>query len=166
MPEYFECGAPYRDFVDKCKPAKAVEEGLAYLAARRVAVGDQQYRLDHKGTPFYILGYSAFACHDYTSASLYFDAAAEADLRYHQGNLDTPALRFIQILHAPNEDLLAREIIARIETQIQALLAESKPAPARSHRLAGSPHSLLRANLKKWSALSPDATHSIYLIRG
>jgi hypothetical protein len=81
MSEYFESGAPYRPFVDQDKPARAVEEAIAYLAARRNCVGDQQYRQDHKGTPFYILGYSAFACHDYTSASLYFDAAAEADLR-------------------------------------------------------------------------------------
>ncbi|GKQ54794.1 hypothetical protein [Bradyrhizobium sp. Ce-3] len=124
MPEHFESSAPYRDLVDNDKPAKAVEEGLAYLAARRLAVGDQQYHKDHKGTPFYILGYSAFACHDYTSASLYFDAAAEADLRYHQGDLNTPALRFIQILHAPKEDLLASGIIAQIEAQTQALLAE------------------------------------------
>ena len=124
MPEYFEDSAPYRTFVDQDKPARAVEEGLTYLAARRNSVGDQQYRQDHKGTPFYILGYSAFACHDYTSASLYFDAAAEADLRYHNGNLDTPALRFIQILHAENEDLLASGIIAQIEAQTQALLNE------------------------------------------
>jgi hypothetical protein len=124
LPEYFEAGAPYRHFVDDDKPARAVEEALAYLAARRASVGDQIYRQDHKGTPFYILGYSAFACHDYTSASLYFDAAAEADLRYHAGNLDTPALRFIQILHAAHEDLLASEIIAQIEARTQTLLTE------------------------------------------
>lgn len=124
MPEYFESGAPYRHFVDEDKPARAVEETLAYLAARRAIVSDQTYRQDHKGTPFYLLGYSAFACHDYTSASLYFDAAAEADLRYHAGNIDTPALRFIRILHAPNEDLLATGIIAQIEMRTQTLLDE------------------------------------------
>jgi hypothetical protein len=124
MPEHFESSAPYRPFVDQDKPARAVGEGLAFLAARRNSVGDQQYYRDHKGTPFYILGYSAFACHDYTSASLYFDAAAEADLRYHQGNLDTAALRFIQILHTQNENLLASGIIAQIEARIQTLLNE------------------------------------------
>lgn len=124
MSEYFEASAPYRHFVDDDKPARAIEEALAYLATRRASVGDPTYRRDHKGTPFYILGYSAFACHDYTSASLYFDAAAEADLRYHAGNLNTPALRFIQILHAPNEDLLAGEIIGQIEAQTETLLAE------------------------------------------
>jgi hypothetical protein len=122
MPEHFESSAPYRHFVDEDKPARAVEEGLAYLDARLKSAGDCQYRQDHKGTPFYILGYSAFACHDYTSASLYFDAAAEADLKYHQGNLDTAALRFIQIRHTPNENLLARGIIAQIETRTLALL--------------------------------------------
>jgi hypothetical protein len=124
MPEYFESDAPYRPLVDQDKPARAVDEGLAYLAARRNSVGDHRYRQDHKGTPFYILGYSAFACHDYTSASLYFDAAAEADLRYHKGNLNTAALRFIQILHAPNENLLASGIIAQIEARTEALLNE------------------------------------------
>ncbi len=124
MPEYFESGAPYRSFVDQDNPAKAVKEGLAYLAARRNSVGDKKYRQDHKGTPFYILGYSAFACHDYSSASLYFDAAVEADLRYHQGNLDTAALRFIQLLHVSNEDLLASGIIAQIETRTEALLID------------------------------------------
>ncbi len=124
MSEYFEGVAPYRHFVDDDKPARAVEEVLTYLTVRRASVGDQIYRQDHKGTPFYILGYLAFACHDYTSASLYFDAAAEADLRYHAGNLDTPALRFIKILHTANEDLLARDIIAQIEAQTQTLLTE------------------------------------------
>lgn len=124
MSEYFETSTPYRSFVDDDKPARAIEEGLAFLAARRNSVGGPKYQLDHKGTPFYVLGYSAFACHDYTSASLYFDAAAEADLRYHKGNLDTPALKFIQILHTPKEDLLASGIIAHIEAQIQAFLAE------------------------------------------
>jgi hypothetical protein len=122
MSEYFESGAPYRSAVDLDKPARAVEEGLAYLSARRDGVGNQQYRQDHKGTPFYILGYSAFACHDYTSASLYFDAAADADLRFHQGNLDTAALRFIRILQTPNENLLASGIIAQIEARTQVLL--------------------------------------------
>ena len=35
MSEYFEASAPYRSFVDNDKPAKAIEEGLAFLAARR-----------------------------------------------------------------------------------------------------------------------------------
>jgi hypothetical protein len=124
MPEYFEAEAPYRHFIDEDKPARAVDAILTYLLDRKSDVGDDIYANDHKGTPLYVLGYSAFACHDYTSASLYFDGAAQADLKYHAGNLDTPALRFIQVLHTEGENLLAGEIIARIEAQIQILLLE------------------------------------------
>jgi hypothetical protein len=52
MPEYFESSAPYRLFIDREKPAKAVGEALAFLDARRKSAGEQQYLQDHKGTPF------------------------------------------------------------------------------------------------------------------
>jgi hypothetical protein len=86
VPEYFEDHAPYRAFIDKLQNSRAIDEGLQFLADRRQEAGDAQYTADHKGTPSYILGYAAFASHDYPSASLYFDAAVAADLTYHAGS--------------------------------------------------------------------------------
>ncbi len=71
-----------------------------------------------------MLGYAAFSCHDYPSASLYFDAAVAADLRYYNGALDTPALRFMQLKHAANEPLLARDLIAETVASAAQLLAD------------------------------------------
>jgi hypothetical protein len=119
--------------VDEDKNARAVNEALNYLAARRTSVGAGQYSADHKGTPFYILGYAAFGCHDYMSAGLYFDAAVEADLRFHNGNINTPALRFIQLLHDPREQLLATNVIAEIEVAVELLLTDYRGRQRMQH---------------------------------
>ncbi len=92
------------------------------LLSERQKANPAQYLKDHKGAPFYVLGYAAFACHDYTSASLYFDAAVAADLRYYNGSLNTPALRFMQLCHDENESLLASDISAKTEASVVQLL--------------------------------------------
>lgn len=122
MSEYFEENFhQYRQFIDCEKPAKAVDAALDFLAERKSA-NAVQYAADHKGSPFYVLGYAAFASHDYPSASLYFDAAVAADLKYHAGNHDTSALRFMQLLTNTGEPLLARDIIAAMIRRMERLL--------------------------------------------
>jgi hypothetical protein len=122
VPEYFEDNwIQYRQFIETEQNSKAINAALELLSNRKQA-NPVQYSADHKGTPFYVLGYAAFASHDYPSASLYFDAAVAADLRYHTGNLNTSALRFMQLLHTQGEPLLARDIIAKTEASAEQLL--------------------------------------------
>jgi hypothetical protein len=52
-----------------------------------------------------------------------------ADLTYHAGNLNTSALRFMQLLHTPGENLLARDIIAMTEVSTERLLDDYRTRP-------------------------------------
>ena len=64
MPEYFEENFhQYRQYIDADQNSKAVEAALEFLAKRKAA-NSAQYTADHKGSPFYVLGYAAFASHD------------------------------------------------------------------------------------------------------
>lgn len=129
MVEYFEENfREYRQFIDQHQNSKAVQAALDFLEARR-SQDAAQYEMDHKGSPFYVLGYAAFASHDYPSASLYFDAAAAADLVYHQGDHNTAALRFMQLLTDEGEPLLAREIIADTRNIMEELLEDYRQRP-------------------------------------
>jgi hypothetical protein len=129
MAEYFEENfQEYRRYIDSQQNSKAIESALDFLALRK-AENPAQYAADHKGSPFYVLGYAAFASHDYPSASLYFDAAVAADLNFHRGNHDTAALRFMQLLTTPNEPLLARDIIAPTIASMEQLLDDYKNRP-------------------------------------
>lgn len=124
MAEIFEeeqSWAVYRQRIEDGKNTEAIEIALKALADRQ-RTNPQQYPSDHKGTPFYVLGYASFASHDYSGASLFFDAAVSADLKYHAGNLDTAAIRFLRLLHDPNEQLLATGIINEIVQTLQMLL--------------------------------------------
>jgi hypothetical protein len=129
MPEFFEVNfREYRQYIDLQQNSKAIDAALELLSKRKKE-NASQYSLDHKGSPFYVLGYAAFASHDYPSASLYFDAAVAADLRYHKGDMNKPALRFMQLLHTNGEDLLARDIIALTAASAEQLLNDYRARP-------------------------------------
>jgi hypothetical protein len=129
MPEYFEQNFhEYRQHIDAGRNPRAVEAALDLLAKRK-NTDPAQYSADHKGSPFYVLGYAAFASHDYPSASLYFDAAVAADLSYHRGNHNTSALRFMQLLTTQGEPLLARDIIAAMIVSTEKLLNDYNSRP-------------------------------------
>jgi hypothetical protein len=129
VPEYFEENFHrYRQYIDADQNSKAVEAALDFLAERKAA-DSAQYTADHKGSPFYVLGYAAFASHDYPSASLYFDAAVAADLTYHRGNHNTSALRFMQLLTDEGEPLLARNNIAAMIVSTEKLLDDYRNRP-------------------------------------
>jgi hypothetical protein len=131
LPEYFEENFhEYRQYIDAQQNSKAVEAALEFLAQRKAA-DSAQYAMDHKGSPFYVLGYAAFASHDYPSASLYFDAAVAADLTFHRGNHGTSALRFMQLLTDQGEPLLARDIIAGTIGSMQKLLDDYNNRPGK-----------------------------------
>jgi hypothetical protein len=129
VPEYFEENFhEYRRYIDAQQNSKAVEAALDLLA-RRKAANSAQYTADHKGSPFYVLGYAAFASHDYPSASLYFDAAVAADLNYHPGNHNTSALRFMQLLTTEAEPLLARDSVVAMIVSMEKLLDDYRNRP-------------------------------------
>ncbi|MGA2795689.1 MAG: hypothetical protein ABSE69_19665, partial [Roseiarcus sp.] len=123
MTSFFDSNVPYRPLIDSGHHAQAIDSALTFLDAMRYGCSTR-YATEHKGTPFYIMGYAAFASHDYPSASLYFDAAVEADLKYHAGNHNTAALRFIQLLQTASEPLLAQGIIDEIVSSAQTLLTD------------------------------------------
>src|SRR4029077_10986630 len=77
----------------------------------------------HKGTPFYIMGYAAFASHDYSAASLFFDAAVEEDLTNYPHRPDSPALLFMQ-LNPDGNPTLAQQIIAKVNEDLTALIRD------------------------------------------
>jgi hypothetical protein len=124
VPEFFEVNfQEYRQYIDTEQHSKAIDAALELLSKRK-RENPTQYSVDHKGWPFYVLGYAAFASHDYPSASLYFDAAVAADLRFHPGDLNKPSMRFMQLLHTEGEDLLARDIIAQTEKSAEEFLKD------------------------------------------
>ena len=59
-------------------------------------MGDDEYKKHHKGTPFYLLGMSAFHCHDYETAAFLMDAALSEDKEKSAGE-DLPAHKFMRL---------------------------------------------------------------------
>jgi hypothetical protein len=118
----FDDYAPYRALVDSGHYTQSIHGGLDLLAlAKQLAI--QQFQTAHKGTPFYIMGYAAFASHDYPTASLFFDAAAAEDLRNYPGRLDQPSLLFME-LDNTRGDVLARDIVKAIREIVQKLIKD------------------------------------------
>jgi hypothetical protein len=77
------------------------------------------YEQQHKGSPFYVMGYAAYGSHDYSGASLFFDAAASADITAFGAGADKPALNFLQLIDRGQEVLasgIIRDLVA--ETQV------------------------------------------------
>jgi hypothetical protein len=81
MSNYFEnVFLTYRMPVLCEKYSLAIESGLRLFEQYR-ASGAADFDQQHKGSPYYVMGYAAFASHDYPAASLMFDAAVAEDLR-------------------------------------------------------------------------------------
>ena len=60
--------------IDEERYSLGIDEALDLLRHFRNSA-PPNYEREHKGVPFYIMGYAAFASHDYSAASVYFDAA-------------------------------------------------------------------------------------------
>lgn len=129
MPGFFDEYAPYRVSLDAGKYRETIE-GALHLLETFQRHYPQQLMPAHKGTPFYILGFAAFASHDYSGASLYFDAAVEEDLRTHPGRTDTAALLFMQ-LDDNGVPLLAQPLIGQIAETLDELTRDynARPTP-------------------------------------
>ncbi len=125
MPSFFENYAPYRPFLDSAQFRHCIETAILLLDGVK-QLAPQQYEAAHKGTPFYVMGYAAFASHDYPTASLFFDAAVAEDLKNAPGRHDLPAMLFMELSdNMPNgTPVLGTEIVTQIKASIDILIAD------------------------------------------
>jgi hypothetical protein len=124
MPSFLlDSYAPYRPFLDGGQFRHCIENALQLLSGLK-QFAPPEYQTAHKGTPFYVMGYAAFASHDYPTASLFFDAAVAEDLTNHPGRLDSPAILFMELSHnMPNgTPVLATEIVTQITADANILI--------------------------------------------
>jgi hypothetical protein len=126
MPSFLlDSYAPYRPFLDAGQFRQCIENALQLLNGLK-EFAPPEYQTAHKGTPFYVMGYAAFASHDYPTASLFFDAAVAEDLHNYSGRLDSPAMLFMELSdNMPNGTLvLGTEIVAQIKASATLLIAD------------------------------------------
>ncbi|WP_414463364.1 hypothetical protein [Hyphomicrobium sp. DY-1] len=127
MADYFEENFDkYRPLVDKGRYPDAIEACLAFLQDYRSNNSD--YETQHKGSPFYVMGYAAFASHDYSGASLFFDAAVEEDITKFGPTADKPALNFMR-LEDKGLEVLASEIVRNLILATEELLTDYNARP-------------------------------------
>jgi hypothetical protein len=122
MPINFDNYAPYRPYVDAGQFSYSIEGALQLLEMTK-EIAAAQFQTAHKGTPFYVMGFAAFASHDYPTASLFFDAAVAEDLRNHPGRADSPALLFMQ-LDSESAPSLAKPIIEQVSEDLRTLVRD------------------------------------------
>ena len=119
---YFEENfSSYRDNIDSGKNFDAIQSALEFLAQEQKN-NSARYEYAHKGSPFYVLGYAAFKVHDFTSASLYFDAAVSEDKKNFPCDLNKPALRFLKLQCDDPPKVLADGVIREIKEAVEGLL--------------------------------------------
>lgn len=90
MKDYFESDTFWkvpRDLLERKLCSEAIHKISVELEAFKFRHPDQ-YEKEHKGLPYYYLGYAAFMSHDYVGAPAYFDAALEADYQKYISNGD------------------------------------------------------------------------------
>lgn len=130
MAEFFENPKSwrcYRPFLDNLQPTLAIDVALAQLEAVKLD-SECQFELEHKGTPYYLMGYAAFISHDYVGASTFFDAALAQDYKAHYKNgvLDTSytgaSAPLFMMLDDSKEDRLASPIIQEIVKSLEEII--------------------------------------------
>jgi hypothetical protein len=122
MPDLFDHIYPYRGRIDEERYSRGIDEALDLLAHVR-NFAPTNYECEHKGVPFYIMGYAALASHDYSAASLYFDAAVAEDIKNFPLIDDKPSLSFMR-LDDRGQEMLATRIIREIITNADELIAD------------------------------------------
>jgi hypothetical protein len=72
------------------------------------------------------MGCAAFLSHDYSTASLFFDAAVGEDLKNYPTRLDAPALLFMELSEKMPDgtEVLTTEIVAQIRADAENLIAD------------------------------------------
>ena len=126
MPDYFDHNfQPYRSHIDAAQYSLSIKSALGLLENFRKS-SPAAFPNEHKGSPFYVMGYAAFASHDYPTASLLFDAAVAEDIRRFGPTADKPALLFIR-LEDKDQEVLASQIIREIITSVEELINDYNP---------------------------------------
>jgi len=127
MNDYFETHFDeYRKHIDDAQYAQAIDACLDLLADYKANHAD--YDAQHKGSPFYVMGYAAFASHDYSGASLFFDAGVSEDLKAFGARADKPALNFLQLLDQ-GQEVLASGVIRDLIVETQNVLDDYNARP-------------------------------------
>ena len=88
----------YSDYVDQM---------LVWLTSQKKSLDPGQ-----RGTAFYFLGIAAFACHDYQSATFFFDAAASEDFKV--ADTENQPAHLFMCLDPSNPNHAGRELVLRI----------------------------------------------------
>jgi hypothetical protein len=127
MPSFFDEYVPYRPFIDSGQYSLAIDGGIRLLNGIR-QLAPQEYYAAHKGTPFYVMGFAAFASHDYDTATFLFDAAVSEDLKNHPGRPETPALLFMQ-LNDENQNQLAKQLVSHVRAKLGELVDDYNGRP-------------------------------------
>ena len=130
MPSFFlDSYAPYRPLLDAGQFRYCIEHALQLLNGLK-ELAPAEYQTAHKGTPFYIMGYAAFASHDYSTASLFFDAAVAEDLHNHPGEPQAAVL-FMELseILPDGTPVLGTEIVRQIKADIDILIADYNARP-------------------------------------
>ena len=130
MPSFFlDTYAPYRPLLDAGQFRLCIDHALVLLNGLK-EFAPPDYQTAHKGTPFYIMGYAAFASHDYPTASLFFDAAVAEDLRNHPG-VPQAAVLFLELseLLPDGTPVLGTEIVTQIRADTNILIADYNARP-------------------------------------
>ena len=123
MTDYFDQNfQPYRNLLDNRYYLQSAESALNLLKQFRSA-NPSRYSTEHKGSPFYVLGYLSFSANDYPGGSLFFDAAVSADIAKFGASANKPALNFLR-LDTAGQDMLASEIIRDVLATVTQLVTD------------------------------------------
>jgi hypothetical protein len=117
----------YRGAVNDQQYSVAIDRGLDLFESYRSA-SPTTFSTEHKGSPMYVLGYAAYASRNYSSASLFFDAAVAEDLRKFGAGADKPALLFMR-LEDKDQEVLASQIVRDIIQVAEELIANYVARP-------------------------------------
>ncbi|MCK1402217.1 hypothetical protein IVB39_29525 [Bradyrhizobium sp. 39] len=120
MTSMFDIYHPYAALLNAGRQAEAIDDAILLLQIMRGA-NRKLYDSSAKGTPFYVLGAAAAACHDYQSAAFYFDAAVSEDLAHYPERNDTPALLFMRLVHT-NPNQRAHVLVNTAANKLQAVI--------------------------------------------
>lgn len=119
---FLDSYAPYRPLLDTGQFRYCIESALQLLNGLR-ELSPQEYQTAHKGSPFYIMGYAAFASHDYPTASLFFDAAVGEDLRNNPGQ-SKAAILFMELtdILPDGTPVLGTQLVKQITADLTILI--------------------------------------------
>jgi hypothetical protein len=114
-------------------------------------VAPQRFKTMHKGTPYYLMGWLAFAMKDYEKAVFFMDAALSEDLANNPNWANTPASSFLMI-GEDYERSAAPEIARELRHEVDNMMRRFSHA---------SPHAITTKRFVDWF-IKPNAADPAY----